>query len=425
MFPLASRYRCGPLSQIRSRDASAMSLRKFPVNFLLPLAICGTLAACGFARVPYETGQQASAQSSACDRSAGAAGQVRVCSGDTLSGLARHYNVTVPGLMRANGLSDGQIAAGQVLTLPDETVHVVQPGEQIGQIADRYGVSTQTLVAANGLYQPYQIYPNQRLSVPRDEYRNVAAMPAGSGSSLPTSPPVSDSAPQGPVIVDAAPQEHWHQENPSAPVAEQANPSSSSWDPAPPTVPSAPSSPAPEASAEQAVAVPAPVPRDRPTGTAVAAVSPSSNSASSSTAAARTGAASAKKSPSPATTAFLLPVQGRIVSEYGPKSGGLQNDGINISAPRGTPFHAAADGEVAYAGDGLPGFGNLILIRHADGWTSAYAHADTMAVKRGDKVTRGQVIGQVGTTGSVEEPQLHFELRKNDRAIDPKPLLNS
>jgi len=120
-----------------------------------------------------------------------------------------------------------------------------------------------------------------------------------------------------------------------------------------------------------------------------------------------------------------LPVQGRIVSEFGPKSGGLHNDGINIAAPRGTPIVATADGEIAYAGDGLPGFGNLILIRHEDGWTSAYAHADTMAVKRGDKVKRGDVIGQVGNTGSVTDPQLHFELRKHDRAVDPKPLLGT
>jgi murein DD-endopeptidase MepM/ murein hydrolase activator NlpD len=120
---------------------------------------------------------------------------------------------------------------------------------------------------------------------------------------------------------------------------------------------------------------------------------------------------------------FLLPVEGRILSDFGPKSGGLHNDGINIAAPLGTPIRATADGTVAYAGDGLPGFGNLVLIKHDDGWTSAYAHAKSIAVKRGDTVRQGQIIGEIGATGTVTEPQLHFELRQHDRAVDPKKMV--
>ena len=119
----------------------------------------------------------------------------------------------------------------------------------------------------------------------------------------------------------------------------------------------------------------------------------------------------------------MLPVEGKILSDFGPKSGGLHNDGINIAAPVGTPIRATADGTVAYAGDGLPGFGNLVLIKHADGWTSAYAHANSIAVKRGDAVRQGQTIGEIGATGSVNEPQLHFELRQHDRAVDPKKMV--
>src|SRR5262249_2466334 len=93
---------------------------------------------------------------------------------------------------------------------------------------------------------------------------------------------------------------------------------------------------------------------------------------------------------------FLWPVNGKVVSAYGVKEGGQHNDGINIAAPLGTPVRAADNGVVAYAGNELRGFGNLLLIRHADGWVSAYAHCDALLVKRGDQVKRGKVIARVG-----------------------------
>jgi murein DD-endopeptidase MepM/ murein hydrolase activator NlpD len=116
---------------------------------------------------------------------------------------------------------------------------------------------------------------------------------------------------------------------------------------------------------------------------------------------------------------FLWPVNGKVVSPFGPKEGGLHNDGINISAPLGTPVRAAENGSVVYAGNELRGFGNLLLIRHSDGWVSAYAHCEALLVKRGDQVRRGQVIARVGQTGAVSSPQLHFELRKGAQAVDP------
>jgi murein DD-endopeptidase MepM/ murein hydrolase activator NlpD len=116
---------------------------------------------------------------------------------------------------------------------------------------------------------------------------------------------------------------------------------------------------------------------------------------------------------------FLWPVEGPVLSSYGAKSKGLFNDGINIAAARGAPVRAADTGVVAYAGNELRGFGNLILIKHANGWVSAYAHLDKMAVKRGQTVARGAVIGTVGSTGGVTRPQLHFELRRGRRAVDP------
>ena len=120
---------------------------------------------------------------------------------------------------------------------------------------------------------------------------------------------------------------------------------------------------------------------------------------------------------------FQVPVKGRILSGFGPKEGGLHNDGINIAAPVGTPVKAAENGVVVYAGNELRGYGNLLLLRHSDGWVTAYAHTSAFRVKPGDRVSQGQVIAEVGQSGNVERPQLHFELRKGTRAVNPNSLI--
>ncbi len=109
---------------------------------------------------------------------------------------------------------------------------------------------------------------------------------------------------------------------------------------------------------------------------------------------------------------FLWPVDGRVIAAFGPREGGLHNDGINIEAAAGTQVRAAENGVVVYAGNELRWFVNLLLVKHADGWTTAYAHADTLLVRRGDRVSRVQAIATVGQTGNVDRPQLHFEIRK-------------
>lgn len=120
---------------------------------------------------------------------------------------------------------------------------------------------------------------------------------------------------------------------------------------------------------------------------------------------------------------FVWPVMGRIIMPFGPAPSGERNDGINIATAMRTPIHAAAAGTVTYAGNELKGYGNLVLIRHDDGYVTAYAHADSLVVTRGDRVARGQVIGYSGESGDVSEPQLHFEIRHGVTPIDPKPLL--
>lgn len=127
--------------------------------------------------------------------------------------------------------------------------------------------------------------------------------------------------------------------------------------------------------------------------------------------------------PKRSSSKFLTPVRGHVISSYGPKKGGLHNDGLNFAAPRGAPVKAAENGVVVYVGNDLKGTGNLVLIRHADRWMSAYAHLDKTKIARGQTVGRGDLIGTVGTTGSVTTPQLHFELRRGTKALNPKVYL--
>jgi murein DD-endopeptidase MepM/ murein hydrolase activator NlpD len=122
-----------------------------------------------------------------------------------------------------------------------------------------------------------------------------------------------------------------------------------------------------------------------------------------------------------ASSRFRWPARGRVIASFGKRPDGTHNDGINIAVPHGTDVHAAEGGRVAYAGSELKGYGNLVLIRHDNGWVSAYAHADQILVKRDDVVRRGQVIAKAGKTGTVDQPQLHFELRQGAKPVDPMP----
>ena len=132
-----------------------------------------------------------------------------------------------------------------------------------------------------------------------------------------------------------------------------------------------------------------------------------------------------KASPPPPilSGSFMQPVSGRVISGFGSKKNGLHNDGINFSVPLGTPVKAAENGVVVYAGNDLPGFGNLLLVKHANGYVTAYAHTQSFLVKQGSRVKRGQVIAKSGKSGNVSEPQLHFEIRQGSRAINPQKLL--
>ena len=122
--------------------------------------------------------------------------------------------------------------------------------------------------------------------------------------------------------------------------------------------------------------------------------------------------------------AFAWPASGRVIAGFGSTTNGERNDGINIAMPMGAPIHAAASGTVSYSGDELKDYGNLLLIKHAGGYVTAYAHADQLLVHSGDSVTKGQIIAYAGRTGDVSTPQLHFEIRHNTTPLNPDSLLS-
>lgn len=134
---------------------------------------------------------------------------------------------------------------------------------------------------------------------------------------------------------------------------------------------------------------------------------------------ANTSLSDAVTSPGNFDSQFIYPLRGRTLSRFGSKGGGIVNDGINIAGAQGAPIGAAADGVVVYSGNEIEVFGGLILVDHGEGWVTAYGHVGQINVKRGQKVKAGQNIGQVGQTGYVDRPQLHFEIRKDRKPIDP------
>ena len=131
----------------------------------------------------------------------------------------------------------------------------------------------------------------------------------------------------------------------------------------------------------------------------------------------------AAPAPDAAADKFIWPVRGPVIEGFGGSRHGERNDGINIATQEGAPIRAAAAGTVTYVGNELKGYGNLVLIRHDDGFVTAYAHAGTIRVMRGDMVEKGQTIGTTGSTGDVDRPQLHFEIRRGTQAVDPERYL--
>lgn len=290
---------------------------------------------------------------------------VTVYAGDTLYAISRRCNVSVRDLIDANKLAAPYvISPGQYIRMPGSGgEYVVQRGDALLLVARRLGVEFKTLARLNGKASPYTIYVGEKLKLPGG--RAVSGPAAGNGGAL----------------VIASPNSSRKGEEPSSAstrVMAQA--------PAPPQ----PVSPATEQSPPEARH-----PAFEPQQTLPPTL------------------------PAMAGKGFIWPVKGDLLAEFGPMGKGQHNDGVNIAASRGAPVRAIENGVVAYVGNELKGFGNLLLVKHADGWVSAYAHNDQLMVRKGDSVKRGQQIATVGTSGGVDNPQLHFELRRGTEAVNP------
>jgi murein DD-endopeptidase MepM/ murein hydrolase activator NlpD len=366
---------------------------------------------------------------------------VVVAQGETLYGVARRYDVPLRSLIEVNRLSPPfHLTAGQRLVLPQVRQYVVQQGDTLYSISRRFGVDASTLAHTNELGPPYPIHVGQALILPA---------PVQVAANTRAAPVVRPQPPQSTPAALSQPETRAPVAEPLPPVVQGNASASSASSPATQTPNAAPSlAPNPQTKSPPAGASPPaqialatpPLRTDTAPPPTKPEPSPAAPSAPPPGAAPNPPEQQAVLAPpkplveappaeppqaNPAHTGlgFQWPVRGSILISFGPGESGTHNDGINIAAAKGTPIAAANDGVVAYAGNELRGFGNLILIKHADGWMTAYAHCDAILVKRGDRVRRGQTIARVGMTGAVNEPQLHFEIRRGTRALDPVSYL--
>jgi murein DD-endopeptidase MepM/ murein hydrolase activator NlpD len=332
---------------------------------------------------------------------------VVVAQGETIDTISRRHGVPAAAILQANNMSYArQIQPGQRLVIPrvqnnmaaapqvsapqtrvagnytpapalaapQAGTHVIAPGETIYSLARHYKLTPMAIAKANNVGLDHHVKVGDRIVIPGG--KGVAAIapaapaprPAQQAVQPPAQPGLRAAAPKGENVAATKPL--------PAPVAPQRM-----------------AQVQPAVSANVVTPAADPVADEKPTGTASS------------------------------TASFRWPVRGRVIQAFGPKASGGQNDGINVSVPEGTPIKAAEDGVVAYAGSELKGYGNLVLLRHANGFVTAYAHASELNVKKGETVKRGQVIGKAGSTGNVTGPQLHFEVRKGATPVDPAQYL--
>jgi murein DD-endopeptidase MepM/ murein hydrolase activator NlpD len=307
---------------------------------------------------------------------------------------------------------------------------VVAQGETISAIAHRHNVPAHEILRANGLTASATLQAGQRLVIPRYVADGGSAKLAH--AALPRHP-----APSAAAAAPATPGEH---------VVASGETLSSIAHKHRITIRelAAANSMTPETPLKVGMKLTVPTRAGAGTKTATLNTAPpttvvtakpatlqSVKSAEQPAASARIAAPAAEATaddPGPAAAgmpSFRWPLRGRVTTNFGAKTAGGTSDGIDLAVPEGTAVRAADDGVVAYAGNELKGYGNLVLIRHANGFVTAYANASEISVKRNDQVHRGQVIAKSGQTGTAATPQLHFEIRKNSAPVDPMQYLPS
>jgi murein DD-endopeptidase MepM/ murein hydrolase activator NlpD len=313
---------------------------------------------------------------------------------------------------------------------------VVARGDTLETLSHRYGVPVSAIMEANNLASPHAIQAGQRLVIPRYIHSlsagtTVAVLPAHPAPSTakPTSappaaapPPTVSASPAGHAAAPANSEmhvvaagdtlskiaRHYGRTLPALAKANNIQPNAKLNIGDRILIPGA------RVGRAKTESEPNAAPASKPDGKETAAVVTPSPAAPNP---AVPGKAAAEAMP------LRWPVHGKVIAAFGSKSNGQPNDGIDVAVPENTPVKAADDGVVAYAGNELKGYGNLVLVRHPNGYVTAYAHAKELLVKKGDPIKRGQVIAKSGQTGNVEVPELHFEVRKGTAAIDPMQFL--
>ncbi len=347
-----------------------------------------------------------------------AGGDITVQRGDTLYGLARQHNISARALIDANGLQEPyNLQIGQRLHLPggavsNDRVHVVQ--REAPAVVAAAPVSAPRSSGGYSL-SPAPVAPAlSGTGVMVEELPSPTAQPAARQSAA--AKPAAVIAPVAAPVVAAAPK--------AAPVSEPVREEAVAQvqaEPEPQPVVQAPVAQGAGAQAPAPAVAQAPVTSPTMPAAPVMAPTPAAVAMPPQT---FPGAPRADDEPPPrAGRTFAWPVRGRILSTFGQKPDGMHNDGINIAARAGSAVISAENGVVVYSGSEVRGFGNLVLVRHADGWITAYAHLDRILVQKGQKVTRGQAIATVGSSGGVDQPQLHFEIRRGTQAVDPAKFL--
>ena len=301
------------------------------------------------------------------------------------------------------------------------TTIIVGTSDTLDTLAHRYNVSPAAILQANGYKGPRALSPGQQLIIPRPTAAVAApalAAPASKAAAAVNAPPTVHVVNHGDTLLSIARRNH-------VTVAELAK--ANSLEPSAKlklgmklTVPGA-------KTAALAPATPAAVVAAAQPAAAVTGGPPQSARLAQATATPEDTKIESPAKAADATGAlptFRWPVRGKVITSYGAKTNGKANDGINLAVPEGTPVKAAEDGVVAYSGNELKGYGNLVLVRHSNGYVTAYAHASELLVKRGDTIKRGQIIAKSGQSGEVGSPQLHFEIRKGSSPVDPLQFLN-
>jgi len=360
---------------------------------------------------------QASPAPSATAATSGVAGGGR--------GMASYTPISAPAHAVAAGTPEvtGAITApkpapGSHWTSDGGTPVTVAAGETVEMIARRHGVPASAIIQANNLGALATIHPGQQLVIPHYQTQTRASAPAPQAA-----PPAA--APVNPGVHVIAPGETLSKISrlygkPVAALARANNISLNARLNAGDrlVIPGVRTSAAkPKAAPAVADATPASsASQSEPAPSASVFTPVSEASATNDATKLAEGTGSLPK--------FRWPANGRVITAFGPSTNGQQNDGINIAVPENTPVKAAEDGVVAYAGNELKGYGNLVLVRHPSGYVTAYAHTKELLVKRGDQVKRGQVIARSGQSGNVNAPQLHFEIRKGASPVDPTKFLS-